>query len=537
MADFSTPGFFYTPEEQAQAANLARRQAYAQALLKQGSGDPGNAKFGGLRAAGQSILGAYLSNRLDKKQSDLTQEAGSNYTTALGKFLNPDANVSRETPPVPDIQPSPHLSSSAGTGPQTGPAQPMPPPQPGAPSPQVSNMAASGPQQPSPVGQPNPDQARINALLSTNNPGLIQQFAPGLVQHQQERQDAASDYARNRAAQVADKQRTVLSGDQAAALGFKPGTVISKDAFGGIQVEQASDLKSEGAVGQQQAEDLFKNQLGMTPQQQAEIALQQGTAAETSRHNRVEEGIAQNPFGTALGAPGAANLQGDDFLKTLPPGIASQIKAVGTYRQPAPAGRTSPTGIKFMTLVNQAYPSYDATQYGTKVKARNDFATTSGKTVQSLNVGIQHLNLLDKLIDAQNNGDVQAVNQISNAWQQQFGSAAPTNAQAAASIVGDEITKAVIGGGGALSDRQKNEINVLKASPAQAKGAIQTYKGLMAGQLSGLKQRYSKATGLDDFEDYLSPETRAQLEGSQGGAAAAPSGKGQKVGRFIVEPQ
>lgn len=287
MADFSTPGFFYTPEEQAQAANLARRQAYAQALLKQGSGDPGNAKFGGLRAAGQSILGAYLSNRLDKKQSDLTQEAGSNYTTALGKFLNPDANVSRETPPVPDIQPSPQLSSSAGTGPQTGPAQPMPLPQPGAPSPQVSNMAASGPQQPMPQGQapaqpapsqpPNPDQDRINALLSTNNPGLIQQFAPGLVQHQQERQDAASDYARNRAAQVADKQQIALTPEQTQALGFKPGSVVTKDAFGGLHVEQASDLKSQGAVGQQQAEETFKNQLGPTPYQQAELGVQRDT--------------------------------------------------------------------------------------------------------------------------------------------------------------------------------------------------------------------------------------------------------------------
>jgi hypothetical protein len=41
----------------------------------------------------------------------------------------------------------------------------------------------------------------------------------------------------------------------------------------------------------------------------------------------------------------------------------------------------------------------------------------------------------------------------------------------------------------------------------------------MAGQLSGLKQQYEHTTGLQDFEDYLAPETKAQLQNHQNGGA------------------
>lgn len=472
----SSQGYFYTPEDQEQIVALQRKQAYAKALLQGGMNDPGNAAYGGLANAGKSILGAILSNKADKAEGALAQSAAQKYAQDLGTFLGGTSGQAQTPPPPPQggMQAAPpQVSNSAGSGPQMPPAMPQQP----------------APQQPAPQPQqqaPSPMQA----LIATHNPALMQQFGPTLMQHQLERQDQQADYTRNRA----DKLERPATPQEKAAAGLDPKTPAMVDAFGAVK--PITD----------------PNQL--TAYQQAEIKNQQNTSGETARHNRVEEDISRNPFGSGLGAPGAGNLTGDAYLQSLPPGVAAQIKAVGTYRQPAPAGRTSPVGIKFMTMVNQAYPSYDASQYATKTKARNDFATgKNGNTVRSLNVAISHLDTLGQLSGALNNGDIPLANRIGQAWSQQTGSSAPTNFDSAKQIVGDEVVKAIIGTGGSQADREEAAKQISRASsPGQLAGVIQTYQRLLGGQLGGLKQQYEKTTGLQDFEDYLSPEVRSKLQ-------------------------
>lgn len=502
----SSPGFFYSPEDQDAIAQLQRKQAYARALLQQGSSDPGNQAYGGLRNAGNAILGAFLANKAGKQETSLNQDASSRYTKALGSFLTgnspqqaPSAPISgANSAPVPS--PSPQISNMAGSGPVMAASAPQPQ---GGPE-QAPNAAPPPPQQP---------QSDIQRLIATGNPALINQFAPELFKHGQTRADEASDYQRDRA----DKIMRPATPQEKAQAGIDPKTPALVDAFGSIK--PITD----------------PNQI--TAYQQEEIKQSRAQLGETARHNKVEEAVAQNPFGTGLGTPSAPGKTGDDFLGTLPPGLASQIKAVGTYRQPAPAGRTSPTGIKFMTLVNQAYPDYDASSYGAKTKARNDFTTgKNGNTVRSLNVAVQHLDQLGQLSNALGNGNIQLANQLGQSIAQQTGSPAPTNFNAAKDLVGDEIVKAIVGAGGGVADRQKAQDTISRASsPQQLAGVIQTYKGLMAGQLGGLKQQYEKSTGLGDFEDYLAPETKAQLQShSQSGStpnapATLPAGWSVKV--------
>ena len=45
---------------------------------------------------------------------------------------------------------------------------------------------------------------------------------------------------------------------------------------------------------------------------------------------------------------------------------------------------------------------------------------------------------------------------------------------------------------------------------------IKVYKDLMAGQLKGLKKQYEDTTGLHDFDERLTDETKSQL-GEAGG--------------------
>jgi hypothetical protein len=135
-----------------------------------------------------------------------------------------------------------------------------------------------------------------------------------------------------------------------------------------------------------------------------------------------------------------------------------------------------------------------------------------GDNVRSLNVAVAHLSTLGKLADALGNGDVQGFNKVGQYISQQTGNAAPTNFDTAKNLVGDEITKAVIGSGGTGADREKAQGVISRAnSPQQLKGAIQTYLQLLGGQIQGLRQQYETGTGRKDFGSRLSPETKAAL--------------------------
>lgn len=159
-----------------------------------------------------------------------------------------------------------------------------------------------------------------------------------------------------------------------------------------------------------------------------------------------------------------------------------------------------------------------AADFGATGKSVGAFSTgKQGDLLRSFNVGISHLNTLDGLVGALNNGDIQAFNKMGNAYAQQTGNPAPTNFDAAKAIVGDEIIKAIVGGGGALADRENAQNQINRAnSPQQLRGVIQTYKELMAGQLSGLKKQYSDTTHRDNFDSRLSPEAKTELERNGG---------------------
>ena len=103
-------------------------------------------------------------------------------------------------------------------------------------------------------------------------------------------------------------------------------------------------------------------------------------------------------------------------------------------------------------------------------------------------------------------------NKLGNAYAQQTGNPIPTSFNAAKKIVADEIVKGIVGSGGGVSDREEaaNTINAAN-SPAQLKGVIDTYKQLLGGQLSGLKQQYETTTGKKDFNKFISPNTQKNI--------------------------
>lgn len=210
----------------------------------------------------------------------------------------------------------------------------------------------------------------------------------------------------------------------------------------------------------------------------------------------------------------ATTLTGEDYS----PQGAAKISGGGAPRSAAAAA------VQKFIQENPNATADDVSHFNANLQKQKSAVTAfatgkQGQTVNSLNVGISHLDQLQELANALGNGDVQAINRISQAIKQETGQAAPTNFDAAKQLVGDEIVKGIVGSGGGVADREKAQKSISRASsPEQLAGVIKTYKGLLGGQLSGLKLQYKNSTGLDDFETHLDPRTRTELEGN----AAAP---------------
>jgi hypothetical protein len=170
-------------------------------------------------------------------------------------------------------------------------------------------------------------------------------------------------------------------------------------------------------------------------------------------------------------------------------------------------------------------PEYNARDFALQTSAEKSFNTgKQGDKTRSLNVAVSHLGTLDTAATALQSGDIRVFNQFKQAWQRETGKAAPTNFNAVKELVADEIVAAVVPGVGALADRKALKDTIMaKSSPAQLQGVIKQYKELLGGQLGGLEQQYSAATGKTNFQQrYLTPQARAALAPSQNAPAVAP---------------
>lgn len=161
---------------------------------------------------------------------------------------------------------------------------------------------------------------------------------------------------------------------------------------------------------------------------------------------------------------------------------------------------------------------------------------TSGKAAvatRSFNTAIDHLETMGKLATALQNNDTRVFNSVGNFFAKQTGTAAPANFEAAKSIVGGEIAKALTGANMALADRLEIRDSIIAASsPAQLQGVLNTYKQLLAGQLNSLNIQYQTGTGRNDFRNKLSPASRRELD-ALNPQAPKPAGTVDKNNKWL----
>jgi hypothetical protein len=201
-------------------------------------------------------------------------------------------------------------------------------------------------------------------------------------------------------------------------------------------------------------------------------------------------------------------------------------KAIAGYRLAplsAQAMRT-PYGQQVMAKVFELNPDYDQSKW--QGRLRGEVAFTAGKEaagIRFFSVAIDHLGTMQEASEALAGHDVQRLNRLQNAIATELGYEGPVDFNFVKSVVGSEVSKAIIGGVGALADREELRVNLDDAnSPEQLLGVIRFAKKLMAGQLSGYRlQAKNFGMSAEEFDKHLSEGAKRELGGGSSGTPAA----------------
>lgn len=209
---------------------------------------------------------------------------------------------------------------------------------------------------------------------------------------------------------------------------------------------------------------------------------------------------------TANAAAAAARGTNQQFTKDDP-----LVQAVAGGKMKLTEALTPRTPIevrrKFVDAVHNANPDFDTKSYD--IEKGVDKAFTSGQYSQqlnSINRAREHMGTFLQMAQAQDNGDVVALNKVRNVFKTQFGSDAPGNLDIAKQAFASEVGKSFAGSSVALADREELGKSIDKASSwTQLSGAAKTADTLLAGAQKALKQTYeSGKQGKPNFGEQSS---------------------------------
>jgi len=287
------------------------------------------------------------------------------------------------------------------------------------------------------------------------------------------------------------KMFPLLSGEakeQAAQIfqGYQQGEKEREFGVSKALQEREFDIRERDTQAQRAATDAFRAQ-----------SLAQGAEKVTPQTQAFEAFKKANPNATPE--------EMQQFIQTGRPARSGQSAAVQKFMTEHP--NATADEIAAFTAKTAA-----------EVSGTRAFDTgMQGNTVRSINVAVDHLAVLEDAGKGLENTPIQWVNRVANSWAKETGQPAPTDFAGVKAIVKDELVKAVLGGVGALGDRQEVENTIDAASsPEQLSGVIRRYEQLMGGQMRGLQQQFT-TSGIgspEDFDKKLFPRTRSVLGGA-----------------------
>jgi hypothetical protein len=187
-------------------------------------------------------------------------------------------------------------------------------------------------------------------------------------------------------------------------------------------------------------------------------------------------------------------------------------QAVASGQLPPPTGIAllNPKNQRMLGRVMEINPEYDFSSVTAKKAAASAFTSGSqGNALRSISTANAHLDQLGTLVDALKNGNIQVINRVAQDYSAATGNPAPTTFDAVKNIIGQEVVKAIVAGGGTGGERDEAAKAFDRAnSPTQLKEAIGHYRMVMGAQESNLLEQ-RRAAGLPDstLPKYNKPST------------------------------
>lgn len=215
-----------------------------------------------------------------------------------------------------------------------------------------------------------------------------------------------------------------------------------------------------------------------------------------SRWARPESAIGARTDGEGgLVPPGASSLTGEEFLKALPPALATQIRKLADGSQPFPTGMSMAKMQPLIQAVGQYDPTFDAGSYQARAKLRAELAKPTS-IINAMNTALQHVGTLSDKIEELGNSDVPSYNAIANPIRTAFGGTGVTNFDAVQPQAMKEIERLWRGSGGSAG-----EIDALKESLSSGMGrqqqveALNEFASLIEGKLRTTEQQRDGVMG------------------------------------------
>ena len=124
------------------------------------------------------------------------------------------------------------------------------------------------------------------------------------------------------------------------------------------------------------------------------------------------------------GTPAGPNAQltGDEYLKTLPPALAAQVRGIAEGRSTIPSAASR---SQTAPLIRNAVFQYDPEFSEQRAQIRKAFTSgTDGRNIGALNTATVHLDQFADAADAMRNGSFRPGNEIFNRLALEFGGSA-----------------------------------------------------------------------------------------------------------------
>lgn len=254
------------------------------------------------------------------------------------------------------------------------------------------------------------------------------------------------------------------------------------------------------------------------------------------------------PFDLASAQPApqnfGQNLTGEDYLKTLPPNMATLVKKYAAGELPvSPQMTRSTAGMQLLGAISQYDPTFDATNYQKRQQTATAFAKgKQADAVKGANQALYHMGNLYQRTEDLNNTNILPgiINPVVNFIEQKgFGTTKQGAYKQTAQAVASELRRVFAGaGGGSLAELNKwEEAFDPNAGENQQKAYIQNGLDLLRGGLDALNTQYQQGMGLNkNVDDLLSPKARKVYESLQAGKNPnEPKTKAQKQGAILKQ--